>query len=112
MLAVTQSSSQLRVTARWLCNSAPEEVPPVDGPTMKEVGNPETVAFETETSQLLSIVARSLYKDTEVFLRELVSNSSDALEKRRFEAAATGADEGNLAVHITTNKVWHVLVWW
>ena len=47
------------------------------------VGQSEEMGFKTETRQLLDIVACSLYSDKEVFIRELVSNASDALEKRR-----------------------------
>ena len=46
---------------------------------------PETHAFQAETRRLLDIVTNSLYTDKEVFVRELVSNASDALEKRRYE---------------------------
>ncbi|KAG8342000.1 putative Histidine kinase DNA gyrase B and HSP90 like ATPase Hsp90 protein [Trypanosoma vivax] len=46
------------------------------------VGNAEEMGFKTETRQLLDIVACSLYTEKEVFIRELVSNASDALEKR------------------------------
>ncbi|PWV02748.1 putative heat shock protein [Trypanosoma cruzi] len=46
------------------------------------VGESEEMGFKTETRQLLDIVACSLYTEKEVFIRELVSNSSDALEKR------------------------------
>ena len=45
---------------------------------------PETHEFKAETRKLLNIVARSLYTDKEVFIRELISNSSDALEKLRY----------------------------
>ncbi len=41
----------------------------------------EKKEFKAETKKLLDIVARSIYTDKEVFLRELMSNSSDALEK-------------------------------
>lgn len=47
------------------------------------VGAAEEMGFKTETRQLLDIVACSLYSEREVFVRELVSNASDALEKRR-----------------------------
>lgn len=40
--------------------------------------------FKAETKKLLQIVAHSLYKDKEIFVRELISNASDALEKLRF----------------------------
>jgi molecular chaperone HtpG len=46
----------------------------------------QTLNFETETKQLLNLVAHSLYSNKEVFLRELISNASDAAEKLRFEA--------------------------
>lgn len=48
----------------------------------KVVGSAEEMGFKTETRQLLDIVACSLYTEKEVFIRELVSNASDALEKR------------------------------
>ncbi len=44
----------------------------------------KTVKFETEVSKLLDIVANSLYTEKEIFLRELISNSSDACEKLRY----------------------------
>jgi HSP90 family molecular chaperone len=40
--------------------------------------------FQAETKKLLDIVAKSIYTDKEVFVRELLSNSSDALEKQRY----------------------------
>eukprot|EP00586_Coscinodiscus_wailesii_P023434 CAMPEP_0172520486 /NCGR_PEP_ID=MMETSP1066-20121228/292034_1 /TAXON_ID=671091 /ORGANISM="Coscinodiscus wailesii, Strain CCMP2513" /LENGTH=219 /DNA_ID=CAMNT_0013303259 /DNA_START=203 /DNA_END=862 /DNA_ORIENTATION=- len=50
----------------------------------EEVITPESYGFQVETRQLLDIVTHSLYTDKEVFLRELVSNASDALEKLRY----------------------------
>ena len=45
----------------------------------------ERMEFKAETKKLLDIVAKSLYTDSEVFVRELLSNASDALEKQRFK---------------------------
>lgn len=46
----------------------------------------ERKEFQAETKKLLYIVANSLYKDKDVFVRELLSNASDALEKARYES--------------------------
>lgn len=49
-----------------------------------EKKNTAQMEFKTETKKLLDIVAKSLYTDSHVFLRELLSNCSDALEKQRY----------------------------
>lgn len=68
----------------------------------------ESFSFEAETSELLDVVVNSLYTDREVFLRELVSNASDALEKAR-HLQATGTDvvdpNAELSVKISTDEV-------
>jgi len=67
-------------------------------------GAQETVhVFQAETRRLLDIVTNSLYTDKEVFVRELVSNASDALEKCRHHYLANGEDPGELKVTITTD---------
>ena len=64
-------------------------------------------AFKAETKQLLQILIHSLYKDREVFLRELLSNASDALNRIRFamltEQNVLDAD-AELSIHITVDK--------
>ena len=69
----------------------------------------EEMEFQAETRQLLDIVTHSLYTDREVFLRELVSNASDALEKLR-HVRATGTLSGDggggppLEIRVTTDE--------
>lgn len=67
--------------------------------------------FQAETRMLLDIVARSLYSESEVFVRELISNASDALEKFRYIMNTAGDQQGKyeqvdrpLQILIESNK--------
>ena len=63
----------------------------------------QTHAFQAEVKQILHLVTHSLYSNKEIFLRELVSNASDACDKLRFEAldnAALYEDQPNLEVRV------------
>ena len=46
----------------------------------------QTMGFQTEAKRLLQLMIHSLYSNREIFLRELISNASDAIDKRRFQA--------------------------
>ncbi|XP_038618711.1 heat shock protein 75 kDa, mitochondrial [Tachyglossus aculeatus] len=60
--------------------------------------------FQAETKKLLDIVARSLYSEKEVFIRELISNSSDALEKLRHKLISEGQALPELEIHLQTDS--------
>jgi molecular chaperone HtpG len=62
---------------------------------------PETKEFQSETKQVLRLVIHSLYSHKEIFLRELISNASDACEKLRFEAIANPALMGADSLSVT-----------
>ncbi|NWS75336.1 TRAP1 protein, partial [Crotophaga sulcirostris] len=60
--------------------------------------------FQAETKKLLDIVARSLYSEKEVFIRELISNGSDALEKLRHRLMAEGKALPEMEIHLQTDS--------
>ena len=105
-------SPQLALALRCLSTeTSPAEAKelPKATPSATSTGSSQSMEFQAETKRLLSIVANSLYTDKEVFVRELVSNASDALEKRRYAALTGGGGGGeeagsNMEISITTNK--------
>ena len=67
----------------------------------------QTLSFQAEVAQLLHLVTHSLYSNKEIFLRELISNASDACDKLRFEALNAPAlfeDAPNLEVRVGMDK--------
>lgn len=67
----------------------------------------QTLAFQTEVKQLLQLMIHSLYSNREIFLRELISNASDAADKLRFEAVTTPSlyeNDSELKIRISIDK--------
>jgi len=67
----------------------------------------ETLGFQAEVKQLLHLMVHSLYGNKEIFLRELISNASDACDKLRFEALADQAlweSDPNLKIQVSIDK--------
>src|SRR5260370_11738468 len=64
-------------------------VPPFDGRApMTTPTAPESQPFQAEVAELLHLMVHSVYSETDIFLRELISNASDACDKLRYEAIA------------------------
>src|ERR1041384_5105856 len=67
----------------------------------------QTLGFQAEVKQLLQLMIHSLYSNKEIFLRELISNASDAADKLRFEAIANSAlyeQDPELKIRLSIDK--------
>ena len=74
---------------------------------MSVEANQETLGFQTEVQQLLDLMIHSLYSNKEIFLRELISNASDAADKLRFEALKNDSlyeDDAELSIRVDFNE--------
>ena len=74
---------------------------------MAEVQTKETHGFQTEVRKLLDLMIHSLYSNKEIFLRELISNASDAADKLRFEALSDDSlyeGDGDLKVRVSFDR--------
>jgi molecular chaperone HtpG len=102
---------EIAVRARTILLAEPARVLPVSGPRTGRssplVSHPimskQTHSFQAEVKQILHLVTHSLYSNKEIFLRELVSNASDACDKLRFEALDNNTlfeDAPNLEVRV------------
>lgn len=74
---------------------------------MEQTVQKETLGFQAEVKQLLTLMIHSLYSNKEIFLRELISNASDACDKLRFEGLNNDnlfENDGDLKIHVSFDK--------
>uniref|UniRef100_A0A6I8RTC1 Heat shock protein 75 kDa, mitochondrial n=1 Tax=Xenopus tropicalis TaxID=8364 RepID=A0A6I8RTC1_XENTR len=92
-----------RYTTQAAENKEEEILHKIISDTENVQGSASKHEFQAETKKLLDIVARSLYSEKEVFIRELISNGSDALEKLRHNHLAQGSALPEMEIHLQTD---------
>ncbi|XP_056263170.1 heat shock protein 75 kDa, mitochondrial isoform X2 [Pseudoliparis swirei] len=105
------SSPRRGVSRQSLYSTQEAEKEPEEEPLHTIIADTESVQgsfskheFQAETKKLLDIVARSLYSEKEVFIRELISNGSDALEKLRHKLMTAGGETAEMEIHLQTDN--------
>jgi len=101
---ILQQTNKLNLNKPYFCSTAA-----ANQSTQNVTGQPESHEFQAETKKLLDIVAKSLYSEKEVFIRELISNSSDAIEKFRYfqvtNAKTLQNPDRELEIQINLDKI-------
>ena len=104
----TANSSNVKVQDRRHWNLSDEEKAAEDAARAQRTAAPDeqVLPFQAETQQLLDLFIRSVYSNKEIFLRELISNASDALDRLRFEAVTRPELQGDdeLSVRLETDS--------
>ncbi|XP_064172157.1 heat shock protein 75 kDa, mitochondrial [Anguilla rostrata] len=102
-LVATQLFPQRAYSAQQAESTEEEPLHTIISDTENVQGTFSKHEFQAETKKLLDIVARSLYSEKEVFIRELISNGSDALEKLRHRLMSGGGDTAPMEIHLQTD---------